>query len=134
MFKNVVHRVKMLFSPTLRLEESVRQALSIEKFNLWLQSHEEDEIIGYTCRSSACPIANYLSKALDATAIVGKSSIAIDTSRLSGIHVLEIDSVSNWARLFVCMMDYDLPMHSPVTTRDAICVLESVASRLLIRL
>lgn len=90
--------------------------LTIEEFRTWLESKDEDDIVGEIGLTSCCPIANALKTKAEYVRVKADTTVADDYFTLSN---------PDWVEKFVLRVD-DLSDEGSVTAKEAIAVLEKV--------
>jgi len=76
----------------------LRRTLTKTGFSAWLEKHRWNKIVGYARLSYSCPIANYLSYALDESISVGAIQCGARSARIN---------LPAWATCFIDEIDGD---------------------------
>jgi hypothetical protein len=91
--------------------------LTIEEFRTWLESKDENELVGEIGLSHSCPIANALKTKAEYVRVKADTTVADDYFTLSN---------PDWVEKFVLKIDDLENEERSVTAKEALEVLEDV--------
>lgn len=100
----------------------IRNILTKDKFKKWLKRRKKDEIIGIACDSEFCPIASYVSQAVDISdiSVEGDSIYHQQNDREYNF------KLPHWAYNFVHLLDDNNDEDADITAEHALEVLDNV--------
>lgn len=100
---------------SLESRESIKQLLvNSYKFEKWLESKQDDEVVGKSKTSHSCPLANFIHESVETEApvLVGFSHLADSEDRF-------LLYLPRWATEFIWRVDNDLEK-TEITKQDAL--------------